>query len=64
MALLALAGNVLVPTGWILVPAGTIFATPGLHFESFVSLWGEPAAPGDRHSEQLKNCGKQNDLGA
>ena len=42
--------------GWILAPAGTVFVfpgwilfSPGLHFESFVSLWGEPWAPGARH---------------
>ena len=28
-------GTVFVPPGWIL-------CGPGLHFESFVSLWGEP----------------------
>ena len=64
IALLALAGNVLVPTGWILVPAGTIFATPGLHFESFVSLWGEPEAPGARHCEKFEKVRKMKRLGS
>ena len=40
--ILAPAGAVYVPPGWILYP-------PGLHFESFVSLWGEHEAPGARH---------------
>ncbi len=49
--------------GWILAPAGTVFVSPGwilcppgLHFESFVSLWGEPEAPGARQGEKLDKC--------
>ena len=47
--------------GWILDPAGAVFVPPGwilcppeLHFESFVSLGGEPEAPGARQSEQIE----------
>ncbi len=47
--------------GWILVPAGAVFVPPGwilyplgLHFESFVSLWGEPEAPAARHCEKFE----------
>ena len=29
---------------------GVDFVSPGLHFEFFVSLWGEPEDPGVRHS--------------
>ena len=47
--ILASAGAVFVPPGWILCP-------PGLHFESSVSLWGEPEAPGALHcNKKLKN---------
>ena len=45
--ILAFAGADFVPPGWILCP-------PGLHFESLVSLWGEPEAPGARLSEKLE----------
>ena len=38
--------------GWTLATAGTVFVPSGLHCESFVSLWGEPEAPGARHSEK------------
>ena len=44
--ILASAEAVFVPPGWILCP-------PGLHFESFVSLWGEPEAPGALHCETI-----------
>ena len=44
--------------GWILAPAddffvtpGWFWASPGLDFEFFVSLWGDPEAPGARHHE-------------
>ena len=43
--ILASAGAVFAPPGWILCP-------PGPHFESFVSLWGEPGGPG-AHSLQF-----------
>ena len=43
----ASAGADFVPPGWILCP-------PGLHFESFVSLWGEPEAPGARHRKKFE----------
>ena len=39
--------------GWILVPAGTVFVSPGLHFESFVSLWGDPETQRVRHIEKV-----------
>ena len=42
-----LAGTVFAPPGWILCP-------PGRHFESFVSLWGEPEVPGARHCEKFE----------
>ena len=38
----------------VFVTAGLILAPPELHFESFVALWGEPAAPGARHGEQIE----------
>ena len=57
--------------GWILAPAGAVFVSPrwilwppGLHFESFVSLWGEPEAPGAEHYETFKNVRKTNRLGS
>ena len=39
--------------GWILGPAGTILVSPGLHFEVFVSLLGEPGGPGATPKEKL-----------
>ena len=57
--------------GWILAPSGTAFVCPGwilcppgLHFESFVSLWGEPWAPGARHCEKLEKVRKMKRLGS
>ena len=47
-------GTVLVPLEWILALAGIVFRFPGLHLESFVSLWGEPEAPGARQSEKFE----------
>ena len=54
---LALAGSIFVPPGWIL-------AAPGLHFESFVSLGGEPEAPGARQSEKFEKVRKLKRLGS
>ena len=54
---LASAGAVFVPPGWIL-------CHPGLHFESFVSLWGEPEAPGAVRYETFKKVRKTNRLGS
>ena len=56
-------GTVLVPSGWILGPAGTVFGSPGLHSESVVSLWGEPATPGARQIDKLEKVEKRHDLG-
>ena len=58
--------------GWVLAPAGAVFVPPGwilcllgLHFESFVSLWCEPVAPGACHREKFKKILKKgSDLGA
>ena len=57
--------------GWILAPAGTVFAPPGWilcppgpHFESFVSLWGEPEVPGARHCEKFEKVRKMKRLGS
>ena len=51
--------------GWFLGPGrsafvhpGWILAAPGLHFESFVSLGGEPEAPGARQSEKFEKVSK------
>ena len=51
--------------GWIWAPAWTVFAPPGWilcppgrHFESFVSLWGEPEVPGARHCEKFEEVQK------
>ena len=55
--------TVLVPSGWILGPAGTVFGSPGLHSESVVSLWGEPAAPVVRQIDKLDKVEKRHDLG-
>ena len=54
--ILASAGADFVPPGWILCP-------PGLHFESFVSLWGEPEAPGALRNEKFKKIRKMKRLG-
>tara|TARA_B110000902_G_C14033756_1_gene485131 strand:- start:153 stop:644 length:492 start_codon:yes stop_codon:yes gene_type:complete len=51
------AGAVFVPPGWILCPLG-------LHFESFVSLWCEPEAPGARHREKFEKISKMKRLGS
>ena len=53
-----LLGWILISAGTVFVPPGLDFVPPGLHFESFVSLWGEPEAPGARHCENLKKCEK------
>ena len=55
--ILAAAGSVFVRPGWILT-------TPGLHFESFVSLWGEPEALEAQVGNSFKKYEKLNDLGA
>ena len=54
---LAAAESVFVSPGWVL-------AFPGLHFESFVSLWGEPEAPGARHGETNGKVQKMKRLGS
>ena len=41
-----LLGWCLAPAGNVFVPDGVDFGAPRLHFESFVSLWGKPWAPG------------------
>ena len=55
--------------GWILAPAGAVYVPPGwilcplgLHFESFVSLWGEPGAPGARHRKKFEKIRKMKRL--
>ena len=45
-------------------PPGWILAAPGLHFESFVSLRGEPEAPGARHCEKFEKIRKMKGLGS
>ena len=58
--------------GWILGPGGSapflspgwIFEAPGLHFEPFVSLGGEPEAPGGRQSEKFEKMRKFKPLGS
>ena len=47
----SLLGWILAPARSVFVPAGCILAPPGLHFESFVALWGELEAPGARRGE-------------
>ena len=49
--------SALVAAWWlVLAPAGTVLVSPGLHFESFVSLWGDPETQRVRHIEKvLKN---------
>ena len=54
-----LLGWILTPAGAVSVPPGWILCPPGLHFESFVSLWGEPEAPGALHNEKLKKVRKK-----
>ena len=49
-----LLGWILAPAGTVFVPPGRILWPPGLHFESFVSLWGERGAPGATHNEKLE----------
>ena len=58
------AGTVFDPPAWILAPAGIVFVPPELHFESFVSLWGEPAAPGARHCDFFEKPRKMKRLGS
>ena len=41
-----------------------ILASPGLHFESFVSLWGEPEVSGARHCEKFEKVRKMKRLGS
>ena len=48
-----LLGWILAPSGAVFVPPGWILCPLGLHFESFVSLWGEPEAPGARHRKKF-----------
>ena len=43
---------------------GVDLCPPGLHFESFVSLWGEPAAPGARHCDFFEKLRKMKRLGS
>ena len=50
--------------GWILGPAGTVLVPPGLLFEVFLSLWGEPGAPGATHNEKLEKIRKMKRLGS
>ena len=40
--------------GWILGAAGTVLVLPGLHFELFLSLWGELETPGATHNKKLE----------
>jgi len=56
--------------GWIWAPAwgffvspGLILCPPGLPFDSFVSFWSEPGAPGARHCEKFEKVWKINRLG-
>ena len=58
-----LLGWILAPAGTVFVPPGWILCPPGLHFESFVSLWGEPEAPGAVHYETFKKILKMKRLG-
>ena len=59
-----LLGWILAPAGAVFVPPGWILCPPGLHFESFVSLWGEPEAPGARHCEKFEKVRKLKRLGS
>ena len=43
---------------------GVDLCPPGLHFESFVSLWGEPVAPGARHCEKFEKVRTMKRLGS
>ena len=58
------AGTVFVLPEWILSLAGSVFVSPGLHFEFFVSLWGEPGALGARQSGKFETNGKRKRLGS
>ena len=49
-----LLGWILAPAGAVFVPPGWILCPPGPHFESFVSLWGEPEVSGARHCEKFE----------
>ncbi len=53
-----LLGWILAPARTVFVPPGWIMCPPGLHFESFVSLWCEPEAPGARHREKFEKYKK------
>ena len=53
-----LLGWILAPAGSVFVPPGWILAAPGLHFESFVSLGGEPEAPAAHQSEMFEKMQK------
>ena len=47
--------------GWylaILALAGTVFDHPGLHFDSLVSLRGDPEASGARYNENFEKIRK------
>ena len=59
-----LLGWILAPAGAVFVPPGWILCPPGLHFESFVSLWGEPEAPGALHCEKFQKIQKMKRLGS
>ena len=59
-----LLGWILAPAGAVLVAPGWILWSPGLHFESFVSPWGEPEAPGARHCEKFEKVRKMKRLGS
>ena len=43
---------------------GVDFVSLGLHFESFVSLWGEPEVPGARHRKKIDQGTKIKRLGS
>ena len=59
-----LLGWILAPAGTVFVPPGWILCTPGLHFESFVSLWGEPEAPGAHPLQFFEKVRKVKRLGS
>ena len=59
-----LLGRILTPAESVHVPPGWILCPPGIHFESFVSLWGEPVAPGARHCEKFEKIRKMKRLGS
>ena len=58
-----LLGWIFGPGGSVFVPPGWILVAPGLHFESFVSVGGEPWAPGARQSEKFETIQKLKRLG-